>query len=98
MKEILSDEKILRSLKAYQLYLLFRERELESNYLPKIIKKDFEVWKHKIASDTYCIIEQNRGVYAYVPFNMILNYVDGKSMYGVTWHSLFLESEGNENV
>lgn len=87
---MIESEKILKALKTYKLYL-------ESNYVPKIIKKDFEVWKHKTALDTYCIIEQNRGVYAYVPFNMVLNYIDAKPVYGVTWHSLFLESEVKEN-
>lgn len=97
MKEIICDEKNLESLKAYQLYLEFRDKKLSIEYIPKIMKKDFEVWKHKTALDTYCIVEQNRGVYCFVPYNIVLNYIDVKSMYGVVWHSLFLESEVKEN-
>lgn len=84
----------------YELYLIFREKQLERNYFPWIIKSDFEVWKHKTALDTYCITEPKRGVYAYVPYNMVLNYIDVKPMYGVKWHSLFIEkkSEEEENV
>lgn len=78
------------------------EEYLLTNYIFRYANKEktknkyetiYEIWKHRTAEDTYCIYEPQRGIFAYVPWNMVLNYIDVKSMYGVHWHIL----KGEEN-